>query len=167
MTQTQTDRLALPLLAAGQAQKEIAHNEALLRLDMASQAVVASADLAGPPAAPVAGTCWIVAGAPTGDWAGRAGTIAGWTSGGWRFVMPGPGWRVWVMDRSRMMRFDGTLWRDEAVRSDGYFVAGLRVISGRQAAISGPSGGPFIDTEARASINAILATLRVHGLIAS
>ncbi len=33
-------RLALPLLAAGQAQKELVHNEALLRLDLVSQPVV-------------------------------------------------------------------------------------------------------------------------------
>lgn len=165
MTQTLTDRLGLPLLAAGQAQKEIVHNEALLRLDLISQAVVASADLAAPPVSPTVGGCWIVAAAPSGDWAGHAGAIAGWTENGWRFVSPGAGWCAWVVDRSRMMRFTGAAWADEPVRSDGYFVAGLRVLSGRQGAIANPAGGATTDAEARGAINAILAALRAHGLI--
>lgn len=165
MTQTETDRLSLPLLAAGQAQKDIVHNEALLRLDMACQASIQSADLATPPASPAPGDCWIVGAAPTGPWTGRADAIAGWTLNGWRFVAPGAGWRAWVLDRAHMMRFDGASWVDEAVRSDGYFVAGMRVIAARQSPIAGPSGGATVDVEGRVAIEAILATLRAHGLI--
>lgn len=62
----QTDRLALPLLAAGQAQKEITHNEALGQLDMLVQLIVVSADLSAPPASPAEGQCWIVASGGSG-----------------------------------------------------------------------------------------------------
>jgi hypothetical protein len=167
MTLMQTDRLALPLLAAGQAEKELAHNEALLRLDIVSQPVVESADLTAPPGSPLAGQCWIVATGASGGWAGRDGAIAGWTDNGWRFVMPAAGWRAWIVDRGNAVRYDGTGWTDEEVRGDGYFVAGDRVLAGRQAAIANPTGGTTIDSEVRATVAAILAALRGHGLIAT
>ncbi len=167
MTLTHTDRLALPLLAAGQAQKELVHNEALLLLDMVCQPVVQSADLAVPPALPLAGQGWIVATGGSDGWSGRDGAIAGWTAAGWRFVQPAAGWCAWVADRGCAMRFDGVDWVDEGTRSDGYFVGGERIIGARQAAISDPSGGTMVDAEARAAVHALLATLRTHGLIAS
>jgi hypothetical protein len=167
MTLMQTDRLALPLLAAGQAQKELAHNEALLRLDLVSQPVVESAGLAMPPSAPMPGQCWIVAAGAIGDWAGQDGGIAGWTDNGWRFVVPAPGWRAWVIDRGNAVRYDGTDWTDEEVRSDGYFAAGERVLAERQTAIANPIGGATVDSEIRATVTAILAALRAHGLIAT
>jgi hypothetical protein len=165
MSLEQTSRLGLPLLAAGQAQKEIAHNEALLRLDLLTQGAVLSADLAMPPAAPVPGACWIVAAGATGAWAGQAAALAGWTDNGWRFAAPGAGWRLWVADRGHMMRFDGAVWIDEMVRDDGMYVAGQRVLAARQAAVADPAGGATVDSEARATLAALLARLRAHGLI--
>lgn len=163
----QTDRLGLPLLAAGQAQKEVAHNEALLLVDIACQPVAESADIAAPPPSPVAGQCWIVAASATGAWSGRERALAGWTANGWRFALPSPGWRAWVADRAQSMRFDGSDWIDEAVRNDGYFVDGDRVVGARQGAIATPSGGAIVDAEARSALGAILAMLRTHGLIES
>ncbi len=167
MTLTQTDRLGLPLLAAGQAQKEVAHNEALLLLDMLCQPAAESADLSTPPSAPELGQCWIVSATPTGDWSGMDAALASWTGNGWRFARPIPGWRAWVADRGGTMRFDGSQWVDEAARSDGYFVDGQRVVAERQAAIAVPAGGANPDAEARAAIGEILAALRQHGLIAT
>ncbi|MBO9580746.1 MAG: DUF2793 domain-containing protein [Sphingobium sp.] len=167
MTMIQSDRLALPLLAAGQAEKELAHNEALLRLDIVTQSAVESADLNTPPPTPASGRCWIVAAGASGGWAGRAGAIAGWTDNGWRFVQPAPGWRVWVADRNHAMRYDGTGWIDEDARSGGYFVAGIQVLAAQQAAIANPAGGATSDSEARVAITSILAALRAHGLIAT
>lgn len=167
MIMMQSDRLALPLLAAGQAEKELAHNEALLRLDIAAQPAVESADLNTPPSTPTAGRCWIVATGGSGSWTGRDGAIAGWTDNGWRFVQPGPGWRAWIADREHIMRYDGTGWIDEEARRDGYFVAGEQVLAAQQAAIGNPTGGVTSDGEARAAITSILAALRAHGLIAT
>lgn len=163
----QTDRLGLPLLAAGQAQKELAHNEALLRLDLAIALAVISADAVAPPLAPAPGQCWIVAIGGTGDWAGRDREIAGWTEGGWRFVAPLEGWTAWAIDRGNALRFDGIAWADEAVRGDGLHVAGARVVGARQGAIADPTGGATQDSEARVAIGVILTALRAHGLIES
>ncbi len=90
-----TDRLALPLLAAGQAQKEIFHNEALTFVDLLLQGAVEDHDVDDPPASPAAGQCWTVGASPSGDWTGRAGQVAGWTTGGWRFVLPRAGMTFW------------------------------------------------------------------------
>ena len=53
-----TDRLGLPLLAAGQSQKEVTHNAALTQLDMLMQSAVVAAFVTAPPAAPQPGQCW-------------------------------------------------------------------------------------------------------------
>lgn len=55
-----TDRLALALIAPGQAQKEMTHNEALARLDIMVQPVVQAIAPASVPASPTFGQCWIV-----------------------------------------------------------------------------------------------------------
>lgn len=166
MMANESARLALPLLQAGQAQKELTHNEALTRLDIAVQPLVESATLASPPPSPVPGQCWIVAASPTGAWAGQVNAIAGWTEGGWRFVAPVMGMAAHVRDRGHAMAWDGTAWRDGAVRADGFYQGGVRVIGGRGAAIPDPSGGGIIDVEGRAATGAILAMLRLHGMIA-
>jgi Protein of unknown function (DUF2793) len=83
-----TDRLSLPLLVAGQAQKEVTHNEALTLIDFLAQPVVVAVAPVSVPAAPTLGQSWIVGAAPTGAWAGKAAHIASWTSGGWRFCAP-------------------------------------------------------------------------------
>jgi len=161
----QTDRLGLPLLAAGQAQKDITHNEALALIDLIAQAVVESADLSVPPATPEIGRCWVVAAGAGGHWAGREGAIAGWTAAGWLFVTPWSGWRAWARDRDHMIRFDGAAWVDEPGRKDGFYVGGQRVVAARQAAIAAPSGGATQDVQARDALIAILAALQAHGLI--
>lgn len=167
MAEDRTDRLGLPLLMAGQAQKEVTHNEALARLDIATCAAVESADLAAPPGAPVAGQCWIVAAGASAAWAGHEGDIAGWTSGGWRFVSPVAGMAAWVADRGHAMRRTGGVWSDDAVRADGLYQGGVRVLGAQGAPIDAPAGGAMIDAESRGAINAILEMLRLHGLIGS
>jgi hypothetical protein len=44
-------------------------------------------------------------------------------------------------------------------------VDGQQVVGSRASAISQPSGGSTIDSEARATIGQILTALRTHGLI--
>ncbi len=46
-----------------------------------------------------------------------------------------------------------------------YKVAGTQVVTSQQAAIPDATGGVTIDTEARAALNALLAELRIHGII--
>lgn len=167
MTQDATSRWDLPLLYAGQAQKEIFHNEALARIDMLLHGAVESADVSAAPTSPVAGTCWIVADGADGDWAGRDSMIACWTEGGWRFVAPEIGLAVHAVDRGHAMIYDGSGWVNGAIRGDGVYVGGQRVIGPQAAAIADPAGGSTIDSQARDAVSAILMTLREHGLIAA
>lgn len=51
------------------------------------------------------------------------------------------------------------------VDAEGYSVDGVQVLTSQQPAVSGPSGGLFVDTQARAAINTILNRLRAHGII--
>ncbi|WP_336965406.1 DUF2793 domain-containing protein [Sphingobium aquiterrae] len=168
MADDNSPRLLLPLLHAGQAQKELFHNEALMRLDLLVHAAVASAGLATPPVSPGIGQCWIVAAGATGDWAGQEGAIAMWSTGGWRFVAGREGMRLWVTDRAAAMQHDGAGWDDEAMRADGFYVNGDKIIGARASAIADPgAGGATVDAEARSVIVQILSALRSHGLVAS
>lgn len=162
-----TPRWALPMLFAGQAQKEIFHNEALTLIDALLHGRAQSADVAVPPSAPEPGQCWVVADGASGAWEDHEGDIACWTEGGWRFLMPKAGLFIDLADRGHAIFHDGSQWRDGAIRNDGLYVEDERVVSERQAAIAAPFGGATIDAEARATIAAILATLRAHGLIAA
>lgn len=167
MAENGSARLALPLIATGQAQKELAHNEALALLDIAVQAGVEAVGLTEPPAAPQIGACWIVGAAPADAWIGRAGAIAGWTASGWRFVIPADGFAVWDRPGRRwVVRVDG-VWESGILRGDRLMLGGQQVVGERRAAIAAPTGGTTVDAEARAGIASILAALRAHGLIAS
>jgi hypothetical protein len=66
-----TARLSLPFIMPGQAQKELYHNEALARIDMALHAAVEGQPLATPPADPAVGQGWIVGGGATANGAAR------------------------------------------------------------------------------------------------
>ncbi|UVO52979.1 DUF2793 domain-containing protein [Sphingomonas sp. SUN039] len=162
----QTDRLALPLLATAQAQKEMTHNEALALLDAIVQPVVAAVSPASVPTAPVPGQGWIVGLSPTGAWSGHAGALAVWTSGGWRFVAPFEGMVVWSAADAMPFRRTAAGWIGGALTGRTLTLDGLQVIGARLGAIAGPVGGAVIDSEARSSVLAILAALRTHGLIA-
>ncbi|MBS7541996.1 DUF2793 domain-containing protein [Ancylobacter oerskovii] len=122
-----TPSLALPLLAAAQAQKHVTHNEALLLLDAAVQLAVLDRTRATPPPTPVLGDRHIVAAGAGGDWAGRAGAVAVHDGSGWRFLTPRAGWRAHVVAEGRSVGFDGTAWRDALAFSPSGAGVGLRV----------------------------------------
>lgn len=164
---TETARLSLPLLDAGQAQKEITVNEALQRLDLLAQARVVAVGLNTPPTAPQEGEAWIVGTAPTGDWAGQAGALAGWTGGGWRFVAPSDGMTVWTAADACCATWTSGAWRLGVIAGRRVEVGGVQVVGARAAAIALPSGGGVMDVEARGALSEVLAVLRGHGLIAT
>ncbi|HEV2746532.1 MAG TPA: DUF2793 domain-containing protein [Allosphingosinicella sp.] len=160
-----TPRFALPFILPGQAQKELFHNEALVRIDAALHAAIEGPLLADPPPTPAPGQCWVVAGAPTGAWSGKAGQLAVWTDGGWRFVAPVPGMLAWDKVGGHWIHFDGTGWSVGELPATALVVGGLQVVGTRQPNVPSPSGGTIIDEEARAAINGVIATLMSHGLI--
>ena len=162
-----TARLALPLIASGQAEKEVFHNEALTRIDALLQPAVEAILQDAPPIAPAPGQCWVVGAAPSGAWEGQAMAIVAWTDGGWRFVAPRAGMRVWSLADTVSADFDGATWTLGALHARRLLVDGTPVVGPQQSAVPDPSGGTAPDVQARAAISAILGALRAHGLIAA
>ena len=159
-----TARFQLPFILPGQAQKELYHNEALVRLDAALHPAVEDGPRVEPPEAPESGQNWIVADGATGEWIGRGGQLAAWTEGGWRYIAPQPGMCVWIKSEGRWDRWDGAEWRsDHPVGS--LSIGGQQVVGPRLPRVLSPSGGTIIDVEARAAVDDLIATLMSHGLI--
>ncbi|WP_265561957.1 DUF2793 domain-containing protein [Sphingomicrobium arenosum] len=150
-----TNRLGLPLLATGQAQKDVTHNEALVLLDLLVQPVVNCPPLIVPPSNPIEGECYLVAPSPSGAFVDHGNAMATYTGGGWRFVQPTEGFHCRRGDTDGGYVFRGNVWAE---------VGGETHAIG--AAISSPAGGGSVDAEARAAIDAILAVLRDREIIA-
>jgi uncharacterized protein DUF2793 len=161
-----TPRLSLPFLSVGQAQKEFTHNEALQTLDVLVSGSVEEPPRATPPASPAIGACYIVAEAATDAWIGKSQSLAAWTSGGWRFIAPLDGMSLYERASGTSAVFRNGAWEVGSLRGSSLIVDGQQVIGPRAAAIESPIGGSVIDTEARAALDAVLDTLRQHGLIA-
>lgn len=106
----QTPNLALPYIAAAQAQKHVTHNEAIRALDALVQIGVESAVLSVPPDSPIDGARYIVGPSPTGAWAGHAGAVAAWQDGAWTILTPREGWLAWDRADSVLLAYDGTSW---------------------------------------------------------
>ncbi len=138
-----TPRLGLPLLYAGQAQKEVTVNEALVGVDFILHGSIEGVSEA-PPADPAPGQAWIVGTSPSGAWSGRSGQVAGWTESGWRFVSPVPGMRLFDRGTEAYRLYNGT-WQ-------------------AFAAPALPSGGSNVDVEARAAVAQLVAVLAGAGI---
>ena len=141
---SRTTRFELPLLFAGQAQKELFVNELAARLDALLHGAV-EAELAVPPASPSDGQAWLVGSGASGVWSGKTGQIAARQAGNWLFFAPRDGLRMLNRSTGQDLRFKGS------------WLAAARPAS--------PSGGTTIDSEARAAINALITSLTVAGLI--
>lgn len=102
--------LALPYIAASQAQKHVTHNDAVALLDGLLQLSVISRSLATPPASFADGNRFLVAASPSGDWVGQAGMIALRNAGQWQFLTPRKGFVLWVEAESLLLVFDGVNW---------------------------------------------------------
>ncbi|MGS4884678.1 DUF2793 domain-containing protein [Roseibium sp. MB-4] len=162
---SETLRLALPLLAAAQAQKHVTHNEALLTLDALSQPVVQSRDLTAPPAANE-GDLFLVAPGATGDWAGRDGELAEWRNGAWAFHVPFEGLTIHVLSEGRDLRFLSGAWRDmdgplseTRILARGGFGAQSehRVIEAELSALSGTFAETGLIIPSRAIVSCVSA----------
>lgn len=138
-------RFGLPLLFAGQTQKEVFVNEAHALTDvLLHPAIEGEAD--DPPAAPAEGDCWLVGDTPTGAWADHGGELASYQAGGWIFAAPRDGLRVLDRSTGQDIRYRGG-WQRPATPAE-------------------PTGGTTVDTEARAAIADLVAALIAGGLLA-
>jgi len=141
-----TARYQLPLLYAGQAQKEFTVNEAFALTDaLLHCAIEGEAD--DPPAAPEDGTAWLIGPAPTGSWAAHPGQIACRELGNWLFVTPRDGMRVLNRSSGQEIRFN-----------DAWLAPPTPAV---------PTGGGTIDAEARATIADLIDRLVEAGIFAS
>ena len=140
-------RLALlPLLFAGQSQKEVFVNEAHALTDALLHCAIES-ELNTPPASPSDGANWLVGIAPTGAWLGMAGKIACRQSGNWLFVAPRDGLRILNRATGQEIRFL-TTWRVPLKPAE-------------------PTGGATVDTQARGAIHNLMESLELAGIFAA
>ena len=160
----ETLRHALPLLAAGQAQKEITHNEALLAIDRKLHLGVLSMQVAVPPAAPQAGDAYIVPAGALGAWAGQSGHIASFDGFGWQFSAPVKGTLALVQDAGVFAFFDG-LWRADGWPVASLSVGGRSVLAAPAVSVSVPAGGGVVDSECRQAVDSLISALRAQGVI--
>mgnify|MGYP005852816935 CR=1 FL=1 len=138
---TATPRFGLPLLFAGQAQKEFYVNEAHALADALLHAAC-EGEAAAPPAEPAEGEAWLVATGASGDWEGEDGKL-----GTWLFVQPNDGMRLFDRAAGQVLLYRGG-WQ-------------------RPAAPAEPDGGATVDAEARAAIAGLVAALVQAGVFSS
>lgn len=139
-----TPMIGLPLLVAGQAQKELFVNQALAILDaFAPRAVAAS--LSEPPSAPAEGDCFRVIAPASQAWVGCEDHISIRIGGAWHIVPPRDGMRLF----------------DRAADRDLFFQSTWQSISAPAA----PAGGAVIDTEARAALVNLIQALGQMGIL--
>lgn len=141
---SRTPRLELPLLFAGQSQKEGFVNELAARIDAILHGAI-EAELAAPPATPLDGQCWLVAASATGEWLGQSGKLAARQAGNWLFVTPRDGMKLLSRANGQEIRYNNG-WK----------------AAFRPAAVI---GGTTIDAEARAAISTLMTVLTTAGII--
>jgi hypothetical protein len=149
----ETARFRLPLLVAGQGQKEITHNEALVLLDAAIGSVAERRDLSVPPETAVEGQCWLVPASAVQAWEGRVDQLAIWTSGGWRFLTVPEGTPVYIRSEQACVRRVNGVWAVDVP------------IGPPAPRVAAPTGGMVMDLEARVAVVQILELLRTKGLV--
>lgn len=108
--ETTTPNLSLPLMQAGQADKHVTHNTALIELDRVVQARAKGRASSPQGTSPVAGETWLISDQPTGGWTGHASHLAVWDSSAWRFVQPAAGFLIWVDADQAYAFWNGALW---------------------------------------------------------
>ena len=141
-----TPRFAIPLLFAGQSQKEFYVNEAHALTDALLHAAC-EGEATDPPAAPADGEAWLVGTAATGAWAGEDGKLASYQSGNWLFAAPNDGMRLFDRSTGQLLLFRAG-WQ-------------------RPTTPSGPTGGTTIDAEARTVLADLISALMQAGVLAS
>ncbi len=162
-----TQRLALPLLAAGQAQKEVTHNEALVVLDALVHGCCALGPANVAPAEPEMGFSYLCGDIPTGAWSGRAKNVAYWSDNGWRFSVPVEGQQLHDRGTGRTWRYASGQWSLGVAHVAEVRVSGVKVLGAQQLPVANIAGGSVVDIEARNALGQVLAALRNHGLISS
>ncbi|MEM7667059.1 MAG: DUF2793 domain-containing protein [Pseudomonadota bacterium] len=139
-----TSNFDLPLLFAGQAQKEFFVNQSLSLIDaIIGRSVIASINV--PPPSPTEGENYRITAPAEGDWASHEDDIAISIGGAWNFV------------RAR----DGMALFDRAAGQFILFRSGWHIASHPTE----PQGGTTIDQESRIAIVELTEALRTIGIL--
>ena len=141
--ETATPRFGLPLLFAGQAQKEFYVNEAHGLVDALMHCAI-EGETSMPPASPSEGQAWLIGTSPSGEWTGQSGKIAVRQSGNWLFAPAKDGMRVLDRSTGQELRYQAG-WHAPTVPT-------------------APTGGTTVDSEARTAIAALIGKLREAGI---
>ncbi|MEO0441722.1 MAG: DUF2793 domain-containing protein [Pseudomonadota bacterium] len=131
---------------AGQAHKELFHNEAITLVDFLISPVVQGSADAPDSLSPEEGQCWLVAAGATSDWEGHDDSIAAWTENGWQYILPVDGMRLLSLDSGIVTIFRQGSWQN-------------------CDAIVPAAGGTTVDGEARAVLDSILIALQTHAIL--
>jgi len=110
-----TPNLALPLLAASQAQKHVTMNEAISILDATTQLIVKSRSISAPPEDPVDGSVYICAPNGAEEWAGLDHKILIYLNGYWKTIQPKNGWSAFVSDENLNVSFSFGTWNTNVI----------------------------------------------------
>lgn len=161
----ETIRWALPLLASGQAQKEITHNEAIGTIDRLLHLAVLSRSIATTPTQPGAGDAYIISASPTGVWSGAAGKLASFDGFGWIMSDPKPGCVAWVADEQQFAVYADSGWLIGGWPAQGLLIGGRTVLAATPENVAAPAGGSTVDTECRAALAELLVALRHQSVI--
>ncbi|MFV0645797.1 MAG: DUF2793 domain-containing protein [Sphingomonadaceae bacterium] len=138
-------RHGLPLLFAGQAQKEFTVNQALGQIDLLLHPHV-QGESATPPASPADEECWLVASGAAGSWADRDGSIACWRDQGWIFAAPVPGMHVYDTQAGQFAWYHAGGWS-------------------RAIAPAAPVQGSVVDSELRVAFGDLVDQLMNCGIL--
>lgn len=158
-----TVRLGLPLLMAGQAQKDVTHNEALHAIDRLVALAVQSRTRAAPPAVPAAGAAYIVP-PGTGTWPAAPDTLMVWDGHGWVATAAPAGTVAFIIEEAATCVKTASGW-SSGWPAGGLTIGGRAVLAAPPVAVTVPAGGAVIDAEARASIAAIVGALLSQGIV--
>jgi hypothetical protein len=112
-----TVKLQLPLIAGGQAQKHVTHNEALLLLDALVSGGVVSSTVTAQPGSPAEGDLYAIGATHTGAvWASFANhTLAYYRDNAWVNITPREGWRFYDQANNYDIIFNGSAWEDTGI----------------------------------------------------
>ncbi len=139
-----TPNIGLPLLSAGQAQKEFFVNQALTILDSLHPSAILGS-LSAPPATAEEGDCFRVTAPAAQAWAGCENHIAARIGGDWHFIAPREGMHLFDIAAESSLFFK-TIWRTTR-------------------RVNTPTGGLMIDIEARNAIEQLIVALQNIGVL--
>jgi hypothetical protein len=159
---SETPNLALPLVAAAQAQKHVTVNEALLLLDALSALRLESLSETAPPASPADGDRFAVPAGATGAWSGHAGEVAMRIGGGWVFRPPATGQVGYVADEARLAIFRPGLGWASALAASPHGASLAPAVIEEEVALA----GPFVETVAMIPARALVLAVSTRTVAA-